>query len=338
VAPPSFVLYLVAGAALIVALSIGSNWVQRWWKERKPEEYHYRQPDHADRPSYTEETDAHAMAGRLHAIASQLHAQKEEYRRLDRKRELREVVTIVVIALTAAFAFGSDWIFYRQLVEMQAERRPWIKVEPSKIGGLEAFALQDTDKIPPWALSGVMRGRLNVAFKLTNVGHAPAFNVRFQYWALLPVRTPTGIYMIDWQKDLFVKQHIMCEQFSRERSDELTLRAGITVFPDDGVLSTDIGVGGAMFSQQDINLSIREDRGTLLTQKGFMIFLYGCADYTLEDGAAEHHQTGFGYVVRHRSHFPNGEEVWETFFKPDEGVSGDDIKLYPVPSFSGLTN
>ena len=58
-----------------------------------------------------------------------------------------------------------------QLRIMRAEQRPWIKVEPTKIGDFLTYGGLDG----PQAV-------LNVSFKLTNVGKNPAVGIRFLAW------------------------------------------------------------------------------------------------------------------------------------------------------------
>ena len=126
VMPIPLLLWLAGLATLIVALCRISMWVERWKIEREKEEEPYRQPNDQNSRQDTQGSDLSAISSRLYAIAHQLHTQKEQYRRADRDNALRSNITIVCIALTAFFAFGSDWIFYNQLNTMQEDRRAWI--------------------------------------------------------------------------------------------------------------------------------------------------------------------------------------------------------------------
>jgi hypothetical protein len=85
------------------------------------------------------------------------------------------VVFTAVIALTGvigALIFNNQLSVMRgQLVEMQAERRPWISIEVADHSGIV------------WDDRGA---RLSISFKLVNVGKAPATNVFFEAKAVLP--------------------------------------------------------------------------------------------------------------------------------------------------------
>jgi hypothetical protein len=111
-----FVLSLAGVAVFVVCLTTAAMFVQRWKIEGENEENHIRQQERYDRPAYVSEVDGRAIAPRLHAIAHQLHAQKEQSRRQDRKRSSREIITIVALISAGLFALGSDGLLFWQLI------------------------------------------------------------------------------------------------------------------------------------------------------------------------------------------------------------------------------
>jgi hypothetical protein len=134
-APIPLVLWLTGLAALIVILWQASVWMKRWQGKHEKGEEPYRQPNDEDSEEGTKIANFRTISTRLYAIAHQLHTQKEQYRRSERDNASRSIITIVCIAMTAVLAFGSDWIFYDQLSEMQIERRAWLapiaaRIEP----------------------------------------------------------------------------------------------------------------------------------------------------------------------------------------------------------------
>ena len=66
------------------------------------------------------------VADRLRSIAKQFGDYKEHQNRYERNRTTRDAITLIVISITATLAFGSDWIFFKQLGEMREERRAWV--------------------------------------------------------------------------------------------------------------------------------------------------------------------------------------------------------------------
>jgi hypothetical protein len=57
--------------------------------------------------------------------------------RIENRASTVELCTLVAIAATAIFSLVSDWIFYSQLEEMKASRRPWVSA-------IQALVTSDT--------------------------------------------------------------------------------------------------------------------------------------------------------------------------------------------------
>jgi hypothetical protein len=188
--PLALLLWLAGLAMLIIALSRISMWMERWKIEREKEEEPYRQPNDQDPSQGTKATDFSTISARLYAIAHQLHTQKEQYRRSDRDNASRSIITIVFIALTAAFACGSDWIFYRQLSEMQTERRAWV-------GPVDA-------NLPTDLLES---GPVKIDVMYSNTGHEPGTNFAV-------VAFPKVFSQIEWNngtaKEFIIAYRSLC--------------------------------------------------------------------------------------------------------------------------------
>ena len=121
-----FLLCIAILGTLIFAASRVSEWIYARQINRKHEKSYQRREQYYERYGNTTKPSSNAIAARLHSIYHQFNAYKEQQHRQERKRTTREVITLIVIGITAFFAFGSDWIFYDQLTEMRVERRAWV--------------------------------------------------------------------------------------------------------------------------------------------------------------------------------------------------------------------
>jgi hypothetical protein len=227
------------------------------------------------------------------------------------------------IALTGAVSAGIfGWqlhVMQGQLDEMQADRRPWVKVEIERIGDFRLLEYQANKPLP----KGSSLGIFNVILRLTNVGRAPAFNVRFYASIFVPSRE---------RNDVLAAQHKMCNLLSQSLDNS---ERGVVLFPGDHIMDTDLSAGGHIVtgvSMSDVEDSTKESGGT-----EFGAYLYGCVDYTFEAGAEMHHQTGFIYTVARLVRGSSGLEERPSL-SSKEGAAGSDIRLYYMPSDSGQTN
>jgi hypothetical protein len=101
-------------------------WMQRWQIKREIEKHDAGDPKQNKTGDEQQETIWYAISARIHTIGEHLHTQGEEQSRQDRKRASRETKMLILVGVTAFFAFGSDWIFYRQLSGMRDDQRPWV--------------------------------------------------------------------------------------------------------------------------------------------------------------------------------------------------------------------
>jgi hypothetical protein len=109
----------------------------------------------------------------------------------------------LIAAFTLALAIFACWAWLEsqkgtaalegQLKAMQAEQRPWIKIETSVFG--------DFNITRGW-------GTIPVAFKLHNIGKSPAFNIGF---------IAQHFILADGHTDLFGAQKTLCEQARKSR-------------------------------------------------------------------------------------------------------------------------
>ena len=277
--------------------------------------------------------------GRVAAIEKSIYPSEAEHRATEQRHwgwQIRLNFAALVLSIVAAVA---TVLGYMNLVSslkaaqdqataardqvsiMIAERRPWLKIEPERIIQYRSTNYPNLSEIN----DEFSRGFFDVVFKITNVGHAPAFNVQFHMWAFVP---------FEGHNDVLTEQHERCERLRKSPLDNPA--RGVIIFPGDHIIDTDLGMGGHLIgaiSIGDVKQSTRE-RG----HPSFMAHLYGCADYTFEVGEKHHHQTGMMYMLAHT--FPR-EGLLDGIsfgFDPSENMPGEAIKMYPLPSSSGQTD
>jgi hypothetical protein len=119
---------LVEAAALIILLAAFSGLMQRRQRQEEPPDTDRAAHEYEERQEDIHDPHVRALAGRIHAVSHQLYAQREQAKRQDNDRATRETVTIIALFIAAAFAFGSDVIFYAQLGEMQTSDQPSVGI------------------------------------------------------------------------------------------------------------------------------------------------------------------------------------------------------------------
>jgi hypothetical protein len=171
-------------------------------------------------------------------------------------------------AKTQAEALGQQAaIMQGQLKAMEADQRPWIKIEATIAGPLTFFEPVGFADMP-------------MHFMLTNVGHSPAFNVRLTAWSFLLSLNHHELER-EWGE--------RCENFKRTPLDNPA--RGMILFPCDQLPWDQSGIG---LTPDDIKKNIIDEGGN----KGLDVWIYGCADYVFGEPKA-HHQTGFVYRLGH---------------------------------------
>ena len=166
-----FLISLAALAVSIMILSLLSSIVQKWISDEGGQ----ASPNHdgADyEHGYSEQPQGKgivppSLISRVDAVAGAIYRHSEHRIAHERTQTKTEKITIVVLGVTAGFAFlaaiaagASAIIFERQLEEMRAEQRPWV--------GVFGFNVQGD----PDPSNG-----LYYAVQIKNSGKSPAFDV-----------------------------------------------------------------------------------------------------------------------------------------------------------------
>jgi hypothetical protein len=148
----------------------------------------------------------------------------------------------------------------------------------------------------------------------TNVGRAPAFNVRVGAWPLYGYAQKIP--------DLKAYEHNMCASLDTYPDDlQMADNAGYaaTIFPNDSVSFDEATVE---YAQEDVE---RYSRGAE-SPKTFQPWFYGCIRYTFP-GSKVRHQTGFVFRAFHLT----GDKSAITTFRLRASVPASYIVLEPRP-------
>jgi hypothetical protein len=215
----------------------------------------------------------------------------------DRKIELALAAAITLATAVNVGVTALQWGVARgQLTVMRVDQRAWIKA-PIRIDGDLTYNSDIGLSLP-------------FHFDLTNIGHAPAFNVR----TLAFLYTPQ-----DDNEDYTKVWKTRCEDFKRG-SDEIKAY-GAVIFPAETAPSNDAERGAvSVLSNNLVNQGILATKSTHIR-----LFIIGCIDYTI-DNTREHHQTGFFYRIRT---IPKETGVWNIFIDAHVGLNREDI--IPIP-------
>jgi hypothetical protein len=134
-----FVLYLAGLAVLIIVLALGLELVQRRGAPRvgaatSPARQEPVVTPMKPAPGASPAATAPVVAARPAAETPLLPPVPPDgqARLAARGGAVRDIVLIVAVALLALIAFGSDWVFYRQLDEMRAARRAWLAPQSAR--------------------------------------------------------------------------------------------------------------------------------------------------------------------------------------------------------------
>lgn len=200
-------------------------------KPQKPE-YRRREEQAAREQQEAEKHDDNIkIIAAMNRVADEQHAANHEHTPKEKGKRSREIIricgiyTAAVVALIAilithwdssdqiAALSGQLKVMQGQLDAMEADQRPWIKVEPN-VGELPVDLTHGVGGLP-----------FHANYKLTNTGHSPAFNVRVAPYSFVPTE---GKY------DMFAEQHERCEQSRTEPLDNWA--RGYILFPGDSVI------------------------------------------------------------------------------------------------------
>src|ERR1700730_2672191 len=241
----------------------------------------------------------------------------------------------IPIYLTALFtAFLATFAYYAwdeatrgtramqgQLHEMEAEQRPWIKIE--KIAP-KAFPIDPR-------FGGLMfhgpntPGLLPLHFLLKIVGRSPAFDIR------VGVEPVFGFPKVD---DLAKEEQARCVSLDNAFPQTPMVVDSTTfirvIFPGD-----EMPYDSALLVTPD---QVRKFSAGDTGKEVFQLRFYGCVRYTFAN-SKEPHQTSFVYRVSHLvdAQIPGGKAI-DVTFRPWEDIPADRIFLEARPMTSGVTN
>lgn len=196
-----------------------------------------------------------------------------------------------------------------ELDMVRAEQRPWIKVEPDRVASLQVLRYPDPGKVDAQADAAV----LNIAFRINNVGHSPAFGLRLFLWSFVPTKQ---------QANPAAVQRERCQQI-REVGEGPGSR-GDVVFPGDRLLSTQLAGDGRVVVP--ISFASLAQARQFAGGNPVPLYVIGCADYALRQDGKDRHQTGIVLAVEHLVHVAGGMGV-ENGFSFRDSVPGPDIVL-----------
>jgi hypothetical protein len=201
-------------------------------------------------------------------------------------------------------------VYTQQAAIMQADQRPWLRVEASS-GPLTSF--KAGDKVPFPTLF------FNPHFKVSNVGKSPAFNAQIIF---APYAIKNG------HSDPYAAQKEAC---NRQRHTPLDNDArGNVLFPGD-FLTERVSVGSynVAFMGPNWKQNLTEESDGSLSVS---FYVFGCADYLFGE-PREHHQTGFVYEVWRRV-MNHDAPAYDNRFIVGQNVDENVIELIPGPSSS----
>ena len=190
---------------------------------------------------------------------------------------------IAFCGLISAIIFGWQLtVMQGQLNEMQADQRPWVKI----------------DVLPRSLLvSGEGVAELQYSYRIKNIGNGVAVGARIVARAIISSQLPANM---DIAQGLAMIQESICTDFiaSKETETEDKMRSGVILFPNEQYPEnsndlSDNGFWGVSYIPESgvprpVIKGVRAD--------WFTLYLVGCVTYQLrlEPGR---HQTGFIYRV-----------------------------------------
>jgi hypothetical protein len=289
----------------------------------KPEYRRKQEAAEKERQECKKHDNSIKIIAALDRVADEQHAANDENTPKEKGKRCREIVTIAGLYLAATVAIIAVLITHKdssdqigalnsqltvmqgQLKAMEADQRPWIKIEATIAGPLTFFE--------PVGFAG-----MPMHFMLTNVGHSPAFNVRLTAWSFL-----LSLNHHDLEREWGER----CENFKRTPLDNPA--RGMILFPSDQLPWDQSGIG---LTPDDIKKNIIDEGGN----KGLDVWIYGCADYVFGEPKA-HHQTGFVYRLGHL--IPSKGVMALSFrFEPHGTFPAESMTLTSSQSASGQTN
>ena len=196
-----------------------------------------------------------------------------------------------------------------QLGVMEADQRPWLKVEVFP-GNLWTFLPSDKMQFPTMIFGP--------HFKVTNVGKSPAFNARLDF---------LGYPISKNHSDPYAGQKEHCERIRNMPIDNSG--RGHVLFPNDFFdEATGTGAGIVGFMGPEWRQFLTEEKDGSLS---VVFYVIGCADYVFGE-PLQHHQTGFVYEIYRVT--DRERNTLDNRFIIGQNVSRDAIKFIPGPRSS----
>ena len=223
-------------------------------------------------------------------------------------------VGLLAVIVASLDARGQRGVMQGQLNEMQAEQRPWLRVDVTP-GDFVVLDPPGTVAYPTIVF--------NPHFIITNVGKSPAFNALLSF---------TGCSDVVSRDDPYRAQAEICELIARQPSAER--HDGRIMFPGDhfneelGPAKQEIAFMGPNFAKG----LIKKDQEWPMHFK-----VIGCVDY-LFGAPHEHHQTGFIYDVYRVEGIEarvgpfHGSEFLNPTFDASKSVPAADVRMWPGPN------
>jgi hypothetical protein len=277
-----------------------------------------------------EDTYKKDVINSIKSVVQELQRQNDEANpRNIRERRLRmaEVIGLwlaagiglVAVIVASLDARGQRGVMQGQLNEMQAEQRPWLRVDATP-GDFVVLDPPGTVAYPTIVF--------NPHFIITNVGKSSAFNALLSF---------TGWSDVVSRDDPHRAQAKICELLARQPTAER--HDGRIMFPGDhfneelGSAKQNVGFMGPDFA-----------KGLIKKNQEWPMHLkvIGCVDF-LFGSPPEHHQTGFIYDVYRvegieaRAGPFHGSEFLNPTFDASKSVPAADVTMWPGPN-SALAN
>lgn len=208
-------------------------------------------------------------------------------------------------SVSAALVGYWQWnVLSGQLSVMRAEQRPWIKAEPVLDGDFQFIeGLGDT---------------FPFHFNLTNVGHAPAFNVQTSAFLYAPKKANEDI-RATWKE--------RCELL--KNSSKIGSGDGFVLLPGETAPSNKNTLSEPGFWVGDLKEAINASgHGGNLDMR-----IMGCVVYSI-GGEKTYHQTGFNYTLETLDEKLN---AWNVGINPYSTIQMRDIHLRSIYSSSDMT-
>ena len=268
----------------------------------------------------TRELELDRLSARLESVATQLQVLSGAVqvgpndKAVDAQRDARNFRlanqtfyltcgTAALTGFTLAALMLQAYLAQSSLEETQNEQRAWVRV---------SLELADLS----WSTSPDHRSAsasMGVRFKMSNVGHLPAFNVR---------SIIHGFYVIGPKGAINININRVCDSVEKN-----TKAVEQDVFPGENRQIGPVDIPNRTVFSDSLAAS-HEDDASPIPNDDFAIFvLYGCVVYKLQSGGG-FHKSGFEDIIVHT---PKNTRQILGFF-PNQVPPLDEIKLYPTGS------